>query len=170
VARPFDWVGRHVSSLFHGTFGSLSWVVLIVLAIAAGATAAWLLIRRRPRLSRTDTASIDAMEREDAASLEAAAATAEANGDLDAAVRLRFRAGLARLEAAGIIASRLVTTTQQVRRTLHSPTFDDLAERHESIVYAGRAASTADTTHAREGWPRVIDEVRTAATSSSEAA
>ena len=80
-------------------------------------------------------------------------------GDLDEAVRLRFRAGLARLEAAGVIASRLVTTTDQVRRTVHNRTFDDLATQHEAIAYAGQRASSAEAGAARVGWPLVIEEV-----------
>jgi len=162
LGKPLGWLWRHVSSFVHGTFGSASWVVLAALAVGAGACTAWLLIRRRARVEARPARGRDELPRGDAGALDAAAAAAEARGDLDAAVRLRFRAGLARLEAAGIIASQLVTTTQQVRQTLHNPTFDHLAERHEAIAYAGRSASNADAAQARESWPRLLDEVRAA--------
>jgi hypothetical protein len=158
--KPVAWVWDHLTRSLHGVFGSATDVVLAIVGVALGVLVAWLLIRRRARIGPRDTTDLQIAEREDAAALESAAAAAEARGDLDGAVRLRFRAGLARLEAAGVIASRLVTTTQQVRGTLHSPTFDDLAQRHETIAYAGRPASPNDATDAREGWPRVIEEVQ----------
>jgi hypothetical protein len=159
IGKPVGRGWDDVVSLFHKAFGSFGDVVLAILAVGLGGLIAWRLIRRRTRIGPQDTAEIEPSEREDAGTLEAAAAAAEAGGDLDASVRLRFRAGLSRLEDAGIIASRLVITTGQVRRTLRNATFDDLAERHETIAYAGKHATTADVVDAREGWPRVINEV-----------
>ncbi len=78
------------------------------------------------------------------------------------AVRLRFRAGLARLELAGLINDRAVRTSREIAETVHSPRFDALAASHEAIVYGDRPATTADAGEAREGWPVVPEEARRA--------
>ena len=163
IGKPTAWLWDHLYNPIHGVFGSSTGLVLAVAAVALGLGAGYLLVRRRTRRGSTDTTdTIERPQQEDAAALEEAASRAEGAGDLEAAVRLRFRAGLARLEAAGIIASRLVTTTDQVRRTLQSAAFDRLAERHEAVAYAGRSVSSEDAREAREDWPRVIDEARRA--------
>lgn len=160
LGKLFTWFGRHLSSTAHHVFGRYTWLGLSVIAIAIGVLIGVLLVRRRSRVKRAEpTTDIDAPGGEDVGMLEAAADAAEARGDLEEAVRLRFRAGLSRLESVGVIASRLVTTTGQVREAVQNPTFDSLAERHEAIAYAGQPASPADAGSARERWPRVIAEV-----------
>jgi hypothetical protein len=160
LEKPADWIWRHLYETAHDVFGRFTSLVLIVLAVGVGVLVGTLLIHRRTRVGRraTTTGVLD-VTGEDVDMLEATANEAEQRGDLDEAVRLRFRAGLARLEAAGVIASRLVTTTDQVRRTVHNRTFDDLATQHEAIAYAGQRASSAEAGAARVGWPLVIEEV-----------
>lgn len=160
--KPLSWLWNHLWSSLHGALGVSTGYVLGVVGLLVGAVVALLLVRRRSRRSAGEAVTFRAPEREDAGALERAAAGAEARGDLDAAVRLRFRAGLARLEVAGIIASRLVTTTEQVRRRLRSDTFDDLARAHEAVVYAGRHASAEEAAGARDGWPRLLHDLRQA--------
>lgn len=160
VFKPVAWIWDHLWSRLHGIFGISTGYVLAAAGVLVGGAVAVLLVRRRTRRGATQTLALRVTEREDAASLERAATEAEARGDLDGAVRLRFRAGLARLEAAGIIASRLVTTTDEVRQHLRNATFDDLARAHEEVVYAGRHASAGDAAEARERWPQLLDDVR----------
>ena len=81
---------------------------------------------------------------EDPDALERAADEAERDGDLDRAVRLRFRAGLLRLGDRGAIRYRPSVTTGEVRRTLDSRRFDDLAGTFEAVTYGGRAADRPD--------------------------
>jgi hypothetical protein len=159
IGKPAAWAWRHISSLTVGVFGRFTWLVVTIVAVGIGVLVGTLLIRRRTRIGPRNTTVHDVPAREDVAMLEAEADAAEARGDLEGAVRLRFRAGLTRLESAGVIASRLVTTTGQVRQAVHNPAFDSLAERHEAIAYAGQPASPADAGSARERWPRVIAEV-----------
>jgi hypothetical protein len=165
LGKLLSWLGRHLSSAAHHVFGRFTWLALVLIAIAIGVFIGVQLVRRRTRLSRPGPVpNLGTPAGEDVAMLEAAADAAEARGDAEEAVRLRFRAGLTRLESAGLIASRLVTTTGQAREAVKNPTFDALAERHEAIAYAGQAASPADAGSARERWPRVIAEVTPAAT------
>jgi hypothetical protein len=92
--------------------------------------------------------------------LERDAASAEAAGDLDQAIRLRFRAGLLRLDRVGAIRFRPSLTSSQVARTLRSHDFEELAATFDAVAYGGRAADVTDVTDARDRWPRVLTEAR----------
>jgi hypothetical protein len=98
---------------------------------------------------------------DDPAALEAAAVKAEARGDFALAVRLRFRAGLLRLDRdAHAITYRPSIPTVEVRAELASPTFDGLADTFEGITYGGNDAEPIDPADARREWPRVLDAAR----------
>jgi hypothetical protein len=86
---------------------------------------------------------------EDPAELERAADAAERAGQLDVAVRLRFRAGLLRLGNRGAIRYRPSVTTNEVRRVLGSETFDELARTFDAVAYGGRDAGPPDVDAAR---------------------
>lgn len=90
--------------------------------------------------------------------LERAADDAERGGELDEALRLRFRAGLLRLDSRGAITFRPSLTTGEVRRLLGSDTFDDLATTFEEVAYGGRHAAPPDVENARRAWPRLLEE------------
>lgn len=92
--------------------------------------------------------------------LERAAAAAEAAGDLDRAVRLRFVAGVLRLDRAGVISYRSSLTTGQLRARLRSPSFAELAAAFDEIAYGGRPAAPDDVAASRAGWSRVLAETR----------
>jgi hypothetical protein len=132
------------------------WVVLF--ALFAGL--AWIVARRvmtrRIRASADEAAAEAAARGEDPKALERRAAEAEAAGDLEAALRLRFRAGLLRLDARGAIDFRPSISTYEVRRTLRSPDFDGLAATFDDVVYGGREPERVDVAAAREHWPEVV--------------
>jgi hypothetical protein len=107
---------------------------------------------RRSRALGADGVSLDPDE------LERQAATAERAGDLDHAVRLRFVAGVLRLDRAGVITYRSSLTTGQLRARLDSASFAELAAAFDEIAYGGRPAGEADVRAATEGWPRVLVE------------
>jgi hypothetical protein len=90
--------------------------------------------------------------------LERQAVAAESAGDLDHAVRLRFIAGVLRLDRAGVITYRSSLTTGQLRTRLGSASFAELAAAFDEIAYGGRPAGEADLRAATEGWPRVLHE------------
>jgi Domain of unknown function (DUF4129) len=114
--------------------------------------------------TRTVGVGADAGELEDPDALERAADAAELAGDLDVAVRLRFRAGLLRLGGRGAIRYRPSVTTNEVRRVLGSETFDQLAETFDGIAYGGRDAVPPDVDAARREWPRVVADAPHAGT------
>ena len=136
------------------------WVVLAAAVVAAAAVVTWRLVgergRERPRLGRR--AGPDDLA--DPAELEARADAAERRGDLAGALRLRFRAGLLRLDRIGALELRPGLTNRGVARRLRSARFDGLAVDFDEVVYGGRPATADDVGEARTGWPLVLEEVR----------
>ncbi|MGI8810185.1 MAG: DUF4129 domain-containing protein [Acidimicrobiales bacterium] len=135
-------------------------VLVVVVFVVAAAISLRLVGRRSPRaLERsrpfgvdTDGLDPDALERE--------ATSAERDGDLDRAVRLRFVAGVLRLDRAGAIAYRSSMTTGQLKAGLCSAPFAELAAAFDEIAYGGRQAEASDVQAARATWPRVLAEAR----------
>jgi hypothetical protein len=97
--------------------------------------------------------------REDPAELEREADRAAAAGEWETAVRLRFRAGLLRLDAREAIEYRPSLTTGEVRQAIFSPAFDRVGADFDEIAYGGRPAGEADEAASRDGWQRVLSEV-----------
>ena len=98
--------------------------------------------------------------REDPASLERDADRAAAAGEWETAVRLRFRAGLLRLDAGEVIEYRPSLTTGEVAEAVQSPAFERVGTDFDEIAYGGRPAREADEAASREGWQRVLSEAR----------
>ena len=165
VARPARWLYRHVlAHLGHGfatTFGDWWPLVAGALAVAAGAVAAVVVVRRRSPAEDRRPPSATLSGPEDPGDLDRQAAAAEAAGDHETAVRLRFRAGLLRLARRGLLADYDARTDRELSAVLDSATFDRLATSHECIVFGGQPATGQESEDARRSWPLVIDEVRT---------
>jgi hypothetical protein len=148
---PLDWL----DDLLPGG-RSVVWIVLG--GLLAGL--AWFVARRfltsRIRASTEAEQALVAARDEDPRALDRRADAAEAAGDLEAALRLRFRAGLLRLDARGAIEFRPSISTYEVRRALRSDDFDALAATFDDVVYGGRPPATDDLAAARERWPAII--------------
>jgi hypothetical protein len=171
---PWRWLIRH---LFHPTGGWLnanvgSWWPYVALAIAvvAGIAIGAALVSRRQRPDVEAARRVGALERQQPGDLEKLADEAEASGDLQRALRLRFRAGVLRLEQLGAVRLAETRTNGEIRRTLLSPTFDSLATDLESIVYGGAQATAEQVVGAKNGWPVVVKEARAKVTSTPDAA
>ena len=151
LGRPFEWLAHHVP----GGAWTL-WALLAGLVILASAAVASRTARRRGAslLARDEHARSGRAE--DPARLEREADAAEAAGDLDAALRLRFRAGLLRLGRARVVPLRSSLTSGEARRLVRLPDFDRIAGTHDEVVYGGRRARAEDAVDARERWPLVL--------------
>lgn len=165
LGRPARWIYRHlllhIGHGFSAAFGG--WWVLVagILAVGLGITVGVLVVRRRTTVAARATSSLPIeSSTEDPDAIEQRAVDAEGAGDHEEAVRLRFRAGLVRLQRIGLVVNQQSQTGRQLSVTLHSPTFDGLAGRHERIVYAGDDATAEDAVTARTDWPRVLVESR----------
>jgi Domain of unknown function (DUF4129) len=137
----------------------LFFVILGVLVLLVAALLARGSIRRRGAVVAR-AARARGLERDDPAALERDADRAAAAGEWETAVRLRFRAGLLRLDARELIEYRPSLTTGEVAETIFSPTFDRIGADFDEIAYGGRSAREADEAASREGWQRVLSEAR----------
>lgn len=144
--------------------GSPLWLALAALVVAGAIVFAVRLSagrgrRRFPEHARS-RAGDDALRPDE---LERRADDAERRGDLDTALRLRFRAGLVRLADAGVVRLRPGLTNAAVGRRLRSARFDELRGSFDEVAYGGRAAREADVARARSEWPVVVAEARSTA-------
>ena len=138
------WLGDLISAIAEFVPGG--WVTLWGLAAVVVLVAFALVVERSARRR----ASVDVERRASAVAtirpgaLEREADEAEHRGDLERALRLRFLAGLLRLEDKRIISTARFVTSAEVARRLNSPEFDKVARLFDEVVYGRRPAAPAD--------------------------
>jgi hypothetical protein len=151
LGRPFTWV----SGLSGPGLALLGGVVVALAALAA----TYVIVRRADAVE-ADTRRRRTLERsDDPDELLRAAEDAEATGELELALRLRFRAGLLHLDRQGALVFRPSLTTGEVRRRVRNPLLETLTRTMDEVVYGRRPASVNDVAEARAAWPRVLHEV-----------
>jgi hypothetical protein len=160
-----DWLERLRDAMpGGGVAGDVILVTVAAIVVAAIATVAGAWARDRARRAAEGRVAgpgdVPAAAAAGPAELERQARAAERAGDHDAAVRLRFAAGLLRLGAARAIDLRPSLTSGDVGRALQSHRYDALATTHDAVAYGGRRAAAADSDAAREHWPEVLGEAR----------
>jgi hypothetical protein len=155
LIRLFRWIGDLLPDV-----GSVPWLVLAAAVVIVAVVVTVRLSARRGHRRFAAGAALLEEEGLDPDELERRAAEAERRGDLDAALRLRFRAGLGRLDEAGVVRLRPGLTNTAVSRVLRSRRFDALAVDFDEVAYGGRAATEADVAAARSGWPEVLSTAR----------
>jgi hypothetical protein len=169
LRRPLEWLSapvreagqalRRVVQFVAGPLPggeSTFWVLLAVLVCVVAGVVATRIARRRGDVAVDVGRGSERGPKLDPRRLEREAAEAEGRGDLELALRLRFRAGLVRLGLARVIPLRDSLTTGDVKRKLQQPEFDRLATTFDEIVYGRRSPEQADVEDARAGWPRVL--------------
>jgi cytochrome c-type biogenesis protein CcmH/NrfF len=130
------------------------WALAAVIVLVAFAVVVERSARRR--------ASVDVRHRARAkttlrpAELEREAEEAEGRGDLEGALRLRFLAGLLRLEDKRVISTARFATSAEVARRLNSPDFDEVAHLFDEVVYGRRPAEPADLETTRSTFDRLL--------------
>jgi Domain of unknown function (DUF4129) len=148
-----DWINDRGARVPGGPIAL--WTVLAAGVLLAAGTITSTTIRRRAlAIERARAAALPAAE--DPRALEREAEGAERDGDWERAVRLRFRAGLLRLDRRKVIVYRPSLTTGEVARAVGSPAFREVGERFDAIAYGGRPAQREDAEHARRGWAEVL--------------
>jgi hypothetical protein len=138
------------------------WGILGAAAVLIAAVVSARIARRRARAQASPPRDRSGARAADPGALERAAEEAERAGDLRAAVRLRFQAGLLRLDRARVIEWHPSLTSADIRRRLGSPTFARLARSFDEIVYGGRDPRAEDVAGARRGWAELIEAFRPA--------
>jgi hypothetical protein len=172
----FRWLGRTLAPVgrvleplgapFAAVFWAVSETTVGALIAGGGVVVVALLVstrlvgRRGRRLALTVGRGRERSRGLDPDDLEGRADAAETAGRFDEAFRLRFLAGLVRLDRAGALELRPSLTTGALRRRLPSSALRDLSLRFEDVVYGGQPAGPDDVEQARRDWPRVLQEVR----------
>lgn len=151
VGRPFEWLADRMPGGPRALWIAIGALALVAAVLFAQRTAERRggrnleVAQRRRRAGDADPGVLDRQADE-----------AERRGDLDAAVRLRFRAGVLRLGQKEVIPRRESLTTGQIRRLVRLAEFDRLARDHDEIAYGARPAGPEDAEAARSGWPVVV--------------
>jgi hypothetical protein len=150
-------ISRAVSSLVSAMpFGSAGGWALLAVILAAVALALLSPAARRSLGASRRVVRVEGAAALTAAELEREAAAAELEGHFDRALRLRFHAGLLRLDERHVLAYRPSLTSSEVARRVRSPAFQDLARRFDEVIYGGRRATAPDAEAARDAWARVL--------------
>jgi hypothetical protein len=131
------------------------WALLLLAVGGLAAVVAGRSLRRRTGAGRA-ASSAAGHTGEDPDALERLAREAAARGDHELALRLGFRAGVARLELGPSL------STGEVARALRSPDFDRAAARFDEVVYGGRPAAATDVDAARAAWEAALSGRRAA--------
>jgi hypothetical protein len=151
LGRPFTWV----SELSGPGLALLGGVVVALAALAA----TYVIVRRSDAVEAETRRRRSLVRSDDPDELLRAADEAEIAGDLELALRLRFRAGLLHLDRQGTLVFRPSLTTGEVRRRVRNPLLETLTRTMDEVVYGRRPASVDDVAEARAAWPRVLHEV-----------
>jgi hypothetical protein len=158
LENAFGWIGDALGGVAGWVpgGGTVGWTVISALVLAGAALLALRIAEPRGRDLERRRAAERAGDRPDPAALEAEADRAERAGELERAIRLRFRAGVLRLEDLGDVDLRPPLTSGILARRLRSPEFEALARRFDEIAYGGRAAEPADAALAKRVWRDVL--------------
>jgi hypothetical protein len=149
----FDWVDDRGATVPGGPL--VLWLILsAAILLAAGGVTGTTIRRRALAIERARAAAVPASD--DPHALERMADRAEQDGEFERAVRLRFRAGLLRLDRRDVLVYRPSLTTGEVARAIKAPAFAEVGSRFDEIAYGGRAAERADAEAARQGWRDVL--------------
>lgn len=132
-------------------------VFLAVLTVVGFAAFRFLARRRSGAIDRQLTLERLIADGGDPTDLERQAANAAAIGDFETAVRMRFLAGLLRLDLNGRITFRPGLTTGEIADTLNDRLFDQLMNDFNDVVYGGREAREDHYRTALDGWDRVLN-------------
>ncbi|MDQ4142647.1 MAG: DUF4129 domain-containing protein, partial [Actinomycetota bacterium] len=157
LSKVWDWLVDLANDITGGNARLLAWGVLAV-AAALGAIVGRRLIRARARKASRRREAHSLVEGLDPSDLESEADVAERQGDLEGAIRLRFRAGLVRLSRARAIPPQPSLTSGEVARFLRSRSFEEIAATFDEVVYGRRAARADDLETTKNGWSRVLEE------------
>jgi hypothetical protein len=149
-------VGHPLVKAYGAVVGNTGWRwAAVAIAAVLGAAGATYVVRRR---SRTTPSPLPMQRQEEdvVTRLEAEADQAERDGEWALAYRLRFRAGLCRLEGRGLPRPTDTMTSRQLVAAVGSSEFAVLADELQQIVYAGRPASPDLIEDARVRWAAVL--------------
>jgi hypothetical protein len=164
LERPLAWIGDRLESVFGGLDvpggPAVGWLLLSALVLGLGLAVGLLLVRSRAPSAVARPGRTGGTDAVDPAQLEREADAAEQSGELERALRLRFRAGVLRLAARRLVDDPDGVTSGALVRLLRSPEFVPAVVAFDEVVYGRRAPTTEDARLAREGWRAALAGLR----------
>ncbi len=160
-----DAIGDFLTGLFRPLFrilpGDFGIVLGFALCTGIAALVIWLVSRNVVRSPKpaADHPSQSSDVTDDPNELEAAAQRAEREQRFDLAIRYRYRAGLIRLDRAGVIELQPWNTAALLTRRVASPRFDRITDTFEAVTYGGRTANGSQANTVRAEWSTLLTEV-----------
>lgn len=158
--RIGSWMTERLANVT-GETGPTRRVSLIaaILVLAAVAFVTRLATRRRATvLRRRHTLDRLVEEGADPVDLERRAEEASNRGDYTQSVRLRFIAGILRLDQQGRIRFSRGLTTGEIADALSHPTFDELHRDFDRVVYGDEPADSTMDHRSRHGWESMLSK------------
>ena len=161
--RIGSWIADRVGRLSGGDGSARRANVLAVLAVLTLVAVATSLVTKRRAAVFHERATLDRLieqEGADPVAIERQAIAAAAAGDYARSVRLRFIAGILRLDQQGIIRYTKGLTTGEIARTVDDPVFDELQVDFDRVVYGDDPAELSMEERSESGWRRLLQEAR----------
>jgi hypothetical protein len=164
LKRPVEWLRDQLAPITDAVSRALDHVVVqafVVAGLLGGVALALLRLanrRLRPPVEvvRRHRPEDGDLLRYDPADLDRLAEAAGDAGDFAREIRLRFVAGLLRLERAGRIRAAAVSPSLTLRSEIGDPAFDWLAAQFDEVAYGDGVMVAADAAAARAGWLAVL--------------
>ena len=157
-----DWIGDRlqpigdlVDRLLPGG-DNVAWLLLAAVVLTLATVFATRLVGQRGPGAQRGHAKEPGVATFDPAQLEREADAAENAGDLERALRLRFRAGVLRLVERRQLDDPTSITTGALARRFRSDTFAAGARSFDEVVYGRREPTPDDARKVREGWQAVL--------------
>jgi hypothetical protein len=151
IGDVLEWIGEKLPG-----GSNVFWLFLAAAVLAFAVLVALRLVQRRGPAAAHPRGRARAEEMLDAAALERAADAAESAGELERALRLRFRAGILRLVERRQLDDPTHVTTGSLVRRLRSEAFAAGARAFDEVVYGRRSPTPDDVRKVREGWQAVL--------------
>ena len=157
-----DWLGdrlRPIGDLIDRVLPGgdyAGWLVLAMVVLILAAFFATRLVSQRGPGAERGRAEARGVANFDAAQLEREADAAENAGDLERALRLRFRAGVLRLMERRQLDDATSITTGALVRRFRSDAFAAGARSFDEVVYGRRQPTPDDARRVREAWEAVL--------------
>lgn len=164
IDERLEGVGRSVTDFITRVLPggmALFWVLMVLIVVLVTIVLSLRYGARGTRGRADDRWDTSRRSREDPGQLERSADRAEAEGDLETSIRLRFRAGVLRLANRGVLPRWSSVTSEEISEALGSPTFDQVAATFDRVVYGHQSATKRDVDESRRGWGAIVKEAGT---------
>ncbi len=167
LSRIFDWLAElfdidipspETGALDAGGAGlvGLRTALIVMVILALVGWGASYVIRQRTSLRPADHEAPISEAGWTVNEMERRASAAAKRGDFAEALRLRFEAGLVRLEKRGTLSRHTTRTSGQVGEAVRLREFDQVADVFDAVIYGGRPAASEDDAFSASAWPVIV--------------